>query len=144
MKKAGIYKYLIFAILSAFLLSGCAGAQIKHAEEVSRLEAQIKQLENEIALKDKRQKETEKQLQNEIQLRRSLDEKIRDKEDAKGPMSIIGVQKALKNAGFNPGPIDGKMGARTKAAIIEFQKANGLEPDGKVGPKTWARLQGFL
>ncbi len=54
------------------------------------------------------------------------------------------IQTALKNAGFYTGAIDGKIGAKTKKAIAEFQKANGLTPDGKVGPKTWSVLSKYL
>lgn len=54
------------------------------------------------------------------------------------------IQTALKAAKFYTGEIDGKIGPRTKRAIVEFQKANGLKPDGKVGPKTWAELGKYL
>lgn len=54
------------------------------------------------------------------------------------------IQTALNNAGFNVGAIDGKMGKKTKAAIMEFQKVNDLIADGKVGPKTWSKLSKFL
>ena len=54
------------------------------------------------------------------------------------------IQIALKNAGFYAGPIDGKIGPKTKEAIREFQKARGLKADGKIGPKTWAELQKHL
>ncbi len=54
------------------------------------------------------------------------------------------VQLALKNAGFYAGSIDGKIGPKTKSAIMEFQKAKGLKGDGKVGPKTWAELEKYL
>ena len=54
------------------------------------------------------------------------------------------IQKALKAAGFDPGPIDGHLGQKTRTAIRDFQTAQGLEPDGKVGPKTWSRLESFL
>ena len=54
------------------------------------------------------------------------------------------VQTALKAASFYTGNIDGKMGPRTKKAIVEFQKAKGLKADGKVGPKTWAELEKYL
>ncbi len=54
------------------------------------------------------------------------------------------IQAALKSAGFYTGEVDGKMGPRTKKAIEEFQKANGLKADGKVGPKTWAELEKYL
>ncbi len=54
------------------------------------------------------------------------------------------IQTALKAAGFYTGTIDGKIGARTKKAILDFQKANGLKVDGKVGPKTMAALDKYL
>ena len=57
-------------------------------------------------------------------------------------MDIKAIQKALKKAGFNPGPIDGIRGRRTIAAIKAFQAANKLDVDGIVGPKTAAKLFG--
>lgn len=54
------------------------------------------------------------------------------------------VQTALGNAGFDPGPIDGRMGPKTIEAVKKFQEAHGLTPDGKVGRKTWAKLREFL
>ena len=50
------------------------------------------------------------------------------------------IQHALKNAGFDPGAVDGKMGPRTQQAIKEFQRAKDLKVDGKVGAKTWIEL----
>ncbi len=52
----------------------------------------------------------------------------------------IDIQTALKNAGFYAGNIDGKIGPKSKKAIEDFQKANGLKVDGKVGPKTWEAM----
>ena len=57
-------------------------------------------------------------------------------------MTILDVQKALIAAGFNPGSPDGVMGPRTRAAILAFQRAKGLEVDGIVGPVTAAALFG--
>jgi len=54
------------------------------------------------------------------------------------------IQLALKNAGFYNGQIDGKIGKKTKKAIREFQKANGLKADGKVGLKTKDLLSRYL
>ena len=39
---------------------------------------------------------------------------------------------------------DAKIGNKTKKAIIEFQKANGLTADGKIGQKTWGLLSKHL
>ena len=59
-----------------------------------------------------------------------------------GPYKPSGyeIQTALKNAGYYNGTVDGKVGPMTKEAVEEFQKANSLEADGKVGPKTWVLL----
>lgn len=57
-------------------------------------------------------------------------------------MTILDVQKALIAAGFNPGSPDGVMGPRTRAAIMAFQRAKGLEVDSIVGPVTFAALFG--
>jgi peptidoglycan hydrolase-like protein with peptidoglycan-binding domain len=54
------------------------------------------------------------------------------------------IQTALKNAGFYASNIDGKIGPKSKKAIEDFQKANGLKVDGKVGPKTWEALGKYL
>lgn len=38
---------------------------------------------------------------------------------------------------------DGDFGNATKAAVVNYQYQNGLEDDGVVGPKTWAKLLGL-
>ena len=62
------------------------------------------------------------------------------------------VKKGETDSGFGPGKgmvpstkfksagIDGKVGEGTQGAVIRFQKANGLKPDGLVGPNTYAKL----
>lgn len=36
--------------------------------------------------------------------------------------------------------VDGSFGAKTAAAVLQWQKAHGLQQDGEVGPLTWASL----
>lgn len=50
------------------------------------------------------------------------------------------LQERLKVLGFNPGPIDSFFGTGTVQAVISFQKYQGLDPDGVVGPATWKVL----
>ena len=50
------------------------------------------------------------------------------------------VQLALQKAGFYKGAIDGKYGPKTREALREFQKANGLAVDGLAGKKTKSAL----
>jgi len=57
-----------------------------------------------------------------------------------GP-SIRQVQERLNELGANPRlATDGIFGPITEAAVIAFQRANGLTPDGIVGPITWGVL----
>ncbi|MBU4343464.1 MAG: peptidoglycan-binding protein [Candidatus Omnitrophica bacterium] len=58
--------------------------------------------------------------------------------------AAVQIQTALKNAGFDPGAIDGKIGPRTQQAVKEFQRAKGLKVDGKVGSRTWGELGKYL
>ena len=51
------------------------------------------------------------------------------------------VQQQLANLGYNISA-DGKFGPRTQKAIQAFQRENGLEIDGLVGPNTYAKLFG--
>jgi peptidoglycan hydrolase-like protein with peptidoglycan-binding domain len=56
-----------------------------------------------------------------------------------GPQ-VSDLQQRLKELGFDPKGVDGNFGPGTRDAVIAFQKANGLEADGKVGPNTLAAL----
>ena len=42
------------------------------------------------------------------------------------PGLVSKIQQALLKAGFNPGPADGRMGPKTKAALESFQKQKNL------------------
>lgn len=59
-------------------------------------------------------------------------------------VNIKQVQSALQKAGFDPGPIDGKLGPKTKKAIKEFQKSKGLTQNGEVDSKTGKELRKYL
>ena len=53
---------------------------------------------------------------------------------------VVELQKFLNNAGFGILVVDGKFGPKTKASVIKFQIANGLNGDGIVGASTRALL----
>jgi peptidoglycan hydrolase-like protein with peptidoglycan-binding domain len=50
------------------------------------------------------------------------------------------LQEALKEAGHDPGPIDGEFGAATEAAVRAFQQEKGIAVDGIVGDITWLNI----
>ena len=50
------------------------------------------------------------------------------------------LQELLNAKGYTCGSVDGIFGSKTYAAVLAFQKANGLAADGIVGSLTWAKL----
>lgn len=54
--------------------------------------------------------------------------------------NVVKVQKKLIQYGYMDGTADGRYGAKTRDAVIWFQKKNGLTADGRVGAKTAAAL----
>lgn len=59
-------------------------------------------------------------------------------------MDTTAIQRALVALDFDPGPVDGIAGARTRHAVRAFQKAVGIAVDGIAGPKTWLALSKML
>jgi uncharacterized protein (TIGR02594 family) len=57
-------------------------------------------------------------------------------------MNIREIQERLKELGHDPGPVDGAMGPRTRAAIANFQRANRKHPSGVADPRTISLLRG--
>ncbi len=57
-----------------------------------------------------------------------------------GSDAVRAVQRRLKELGYYKGSADGDFGPATESAVKEFQKANGLTADGKVGEKTLAKM----
>jgi hyperosmotically inducible protein len=53
---------------------------------------------------------------------------------------VMAMQQALKEKGFEPGPIDGVMGPRTASALKEYQKAENLKMTGQMDRDTAAKL----
>ena len=50
------------------------------------------------------------------------------------------LQELLNALGYDCGSVDGIFGSKTYAAVLAFQKANGLAADGIVGSLTWGKL----
>jgi|APTNR8051073442_1049403.scaffolds.fasta_scaffold56854_2 peptidoglycan hydrolase-like protein with peptidoglycan-binding domain len=139
----------------ALSASGCAGARLnkgaeskplKPAERIAQLESEVKAKDQEIV-----------RLQTEMSSMRDRSTVIEDAyayepatnvktASSTAALRVPGVtvqqlQRALQSAGYEPGPIDGRLGRRTKEAVRSFQRAEGLKVDGVVGQKTWTALK---
>jgi lipid-binding SYLF domain-containing protein len=53
---------------------------------------------------------------------------------------VKAVQAALEEKGFNPGPIDGRMGPKTTKALASFQRQQNLYANGKLDQRTETEL----
>lgn len=53
---------------------------------------------------------------------------------------VRAVQEALKDKGFDPGDIDGAMGPKTRAALQDFQRKEGLNVTGHIDAATREKL----
>jgi lipid-binding SYLF domain-containing protein/peptidoglycan hydrolase-like protein with peptidoglycan-binding domain len=58
----------------------------------------------------------------------------------KNKSEVSKVQTALRDQGFDPGPIDGKMGPQTRSALRQFQRQNNLTASGQIDAETRAAL----
>ena len=54
---------------------------------------------------------------------------------------ITGIQGRLSNLGYNPGPIDGILGSRTREAISDFQDSYELDVTGEPNDATGDKLR---
>jgi peptidoglycan hydrolase-like protein with peptidoglycan-binding domain len=74
---------------------------------------------------------------------RMLGRKTEGPEDHRGAtkhQKVMAAQQALKDKGHDPGMIDGKMGPRTRAAVADYQKAEGLKQTGRLDDETRTKL----
>lgn len=124
----------LITISLVIFLAGCATPRVQ--KESQQLQNRITLLEQELRQKDER-------------IRLLEEESGQKRGFAKEKKQILAatpkrIQRALRDAGFYKGPIDGNIGPQTKEAIKAFQKANDLKPDGIVGKRTWEKLSKYL
>jgi outer membrane murein-binding lipoprotein Lpp len=143
----------VLAVSAVFLVSGCSTVPKKFKEEVTGIKSKVDTLESKVDTLESKQAEAERMANQQSQ---ALEEMKSAKESnvktnvstrsvpVRSREHMKEVQACLKNAGFYKGKIDGMKGRGTKKAIKEFQKANGLRADGKVGAKTWEALSKYI
>jgi murein L,D-transpeptidase YcbB/YkuD len=137
-------RFLTLAVVSTIFVSGCATTRARKPDEKADLANQVNVLQNELQAKDQQIQELQDQLDS---YQRSLQggSSSNFSSGSSGMIRVSGVkvidvQRALSKAGFDPGPIDGKPGKKTKSAVKAFQRQNNLKADGIVGEKTWSTL----
>ena len=134
------------AVISVVLVAtGCATTRPKPAAPDAN--AQITAMQTQLQAKDQEIQDLRYQLDSRQQ---SLSNNFSSggSSDKKNMLRAAGVtpielQKALLRAGYDPGPVDGRLGKKTRSAVKAFQKKNGLTADGVVGEKTWATLKSY-
>ncbi len=55
---------------------------------------------------------------------------------------VVGIQRALRAAGYDPGPVDGVIGWKTMEAVNAYQRANNLPVDKYLNMETVRHLGG--
>jgi murein L,D-transpeptidase YcbB/YkuD len=135
---------LVFVAALLVSLSGGATAGRKKDMEMQGLRNQISVLEAQLQSKDEEINSLRENLNREKEEVAPVAGSKKQLSEVKSRPKIKQIQMALKNAGYNPGPVDGRIGRQTKDALRAFQKANGLTPDGKAGKQTWELLRKYL
>ncbi len=132
-------------VFAAMVVSGCSTVPKKVRAEVQGLGTRVDTLETRVEGMESKQAELEMAAAEKAargayrhEARSNL---VPKSKSTASKADIIEIQTCLKNANFYDGKIDGVKGKKTRRATREFQKANGLNPDGVVGPKTWELLR---
>lgn len=132
-----------FVVVMAISFSGCATFGKKKDLEIQGLKNQVGALESQVQNKDQEISSLKEELDRAVQEKNNFSQN-RGIFEAKSRPNNKQIQLALRNAGYNPGKIDGRMGRQTREAIKAFQTANNIPVDGKVGKQTWEALRGTL
>jgi len=133
----------VVAVMFLFSVSGCATFGKKKDLEIQGLKSQISALESQLQNKDQEISGLREDLDRAMQ-ERIVPVQGKDVIEAKSRPNTKQIQSALRNAGYDPGKIDGRMGKQTREAIKSFQRANNFVADGKAGKKTWEALRVYL
>ncbi|HNV85452.1 MAG TPA: peptidoglycan-binding domain-containing protein [Candidatus Omnitrophota bacterium] len=152
---AKIFGCLLICVL---LMPGCATKKMK--QEVNLLKTQVGGLTTELNRVSEEMRVMQENSKSDESNRRRLEQEVASLQggvSAKAKsvtvtsgvyrtpsgfeLQAISIQRALKNAGYYDGSIDGKVGSGTTDAIRRFQSDNGLKADGICGRKTWAKLK---
>jgi murein L,D-transpeptidase YcbB/YkuD len=143
MERKVLFLFLVLSV-SVIFVTGCATMGRQTKAEIQTLKDQVVTLETQLQQKDAEIDSLRKALSQTTEKKYAVMKGTRLKAEVTTKPTTKQIQTALKNAGYDPGPIDGRIGKSTQAAIKDFQKANSLIADGKVGKQTWSVLVQYL
>jgi murein L,D-transpeptidase YcbB/YkuD len=143
-----IFLPVIMVTILALATSGCSTARKKTNDEITGIKTRVETLETRVETVEAKQVEVEKAVQTTATTAVSepaWPETNFDVKSSTTPVTsdVKQIQKALKNAGYYSGSVDGVKGKNTKRAIKAFQRDHGLTADGVVGSKTWDALSKY-
>ena len=132
--------WLGLAVVSIFVLNGCAMMNKNEALSNQGLRNKVLALETQLKEKDD---EINSLREASVKSGEDINASVIKVGEANPQADIKQIQAALKNAGYYQGTVDGKMGKKTRKAVREFQQANNLSVDGRVGKHTWMVLKEY-
>jgi len=56
------------------------------------------------------------------------------------PRYVREAQRALRDLGYEPGPVDGIVGPKTREALVRYQRSEKIAVTGRLDPETMVRL----
>jgi len=82
-------------------------------------------------------------IQSYLKQKNKSNAKVRKKKLAQQKL-VREIQQTLTQLGYQPGPIDGLYGGKTRKAIQAFQRKYGMEPDGRASADILRKTKAFL
>lgn len=136
----------LLVLTSGFLIAttGCV-SRGRYESEIGNLQGQLSQTEAALRTQEEKSKALEAQIspkRSDVPVEPYHGSTYRTPTGFELP--AVDIQKGLKGAGYYSGAIDGKMGPDSREALRNFQRDNGLTPDGVCGDQTWNKLKTYL
>jgi len=128
------YLFTILGCVGIICLAGCASTRPSSS---ASLESRVQALESKVGM-------LETDTSSTAGASISSGSEMTEKGVSANTMTKKQIQKALKNAGYYDGVVDGKIGPKTRTAIMEFQKNMELKADGIAGRNTKEKLLKYL
>lgn len=112
------------------------------ASELARQVPGVRSVRNDVAFERRGDAATDRSTwRNANDRMRPADDRMRASMDRSGTAEVRAMQEALKDRGYDPGPVDGVMGPRTASALRDYQKTENLRVTGQLDAETVSSLK---